>query len=650
MIIGVDVGGTFTDLVWWDGQSIRTNKTSTTPADQSRGVEDGIQPLLSGGPARSMLHGTTVATNALLERTGEPVALLTDPGFEDLIEIGRQSRPSLYDPFADRPPPLVDRAQRIAWQEQQSEKIAAQLSKQAIKDVAVSRLYSYREPEKETELARSLSEADPELRISLSHQVAAEFREYERTNTTVVNAYLGETVRNYLSQLTRKVVPKYTERMMVMRSSGGLIPPSVAARLSASILLSGPAGGVVAAAQLGESLGKAKLISFDMGGTSTDVCWIEDGRPEIHYERDIAGQVIRMPSVAVHTVGAGGGSIGWVDAGGALRVGPQSAGAVPGPACYGRGGKQPTVTDANLILGRLGTANPLARTVELDQAAAQAATVSLGKALGWSSSQVATGMIEVVETRMERALRAVSVEEGYDPRPAYLVGFGGAGGSHATALAKRLSMTGVLIPPYAGVFSALGLLLSPPRHDVSRSVLLTEADRDQLDRQTQLIFEQAQEGLAEETGTLPEQTESIVEVRYLGQAHETAIPYLIGAGWDTLSGLFHQAHHNRNGFSRPEDPIEVVTIRGAAMGKPALTWSDLPHLDPSGTKAKPAERRLVQTGGGRSEEIDVWWRPSLSPGDQLIGPAMVEEPQATTYIGPGEQGQVLPEGTLEISW
>jgi N-methylhydantoinase A len=387
------------------------------------------------------------------------------------------------------------------------------------------------------------------------------------------------------------------------------------------------------------------VISFDMGGTSTDVCRIENGRPEVAYERVIDGQTVRMPSVAVHTVGAGGGSLGWVDAGGALRVGPRSAGAAPGPACYGRGGMEPAITDAHLALGRLGTT--LAGSLRLDRGAAVAALGRLGTAAGLDGGETAAGMIEVVQATMERAIRAVSVEEGADPRRAVLVAFGGAGGLHATALARRLEMRAVVVPPHAGVFSALGLVLAPPRQDVRRSVLLGEEEASRLDQALAEVAATAGRLLSGSIGAAPVRVETVVDVRYRGQAYETPVVHEPGAGWDVLAARFHTAHRRRNGFDRTGDPIEAVTVRAVAVGTPALSWNDLPDHVPTGDPA--AGSRPVRVGG-EELEMEVWWRPGLAPGAEVRGPAAVEDLDSTTWIAPGEQAVVHPTGALVVSW
>ena len=430
----------------------------------------------------------------------------------------------------------------------------------------------------------------------------------------------------------------------VMRSTGGLIGLTAAARLPASVVLSGPAGGVVAAAALGTALGHSSLISFDMGGTSTDVCRITDGRPRVMFERPVGGLPNRMPAIAIHTVGAGGGSLAWMDPGGALRVGPRSAGAIPGPASYGRGGTEPTVTDADLIAGRLGRGTSLGGALTLDLESAQRSAAGLGDTFGLSSEDTAVGIIEVVEAHMERAIRVVSVEEGSDPRDSALMAFGGAGGMHATALARHLDMAGVIVPPHAGVFSALGLLLAPPRADSVMGVLLDSGGN--LDGAVRRVRAVAVADLSE-SGSSLDVVECAVDVRYRGQSHETSVSYEPGEGWALLAEKFHEAHFERNGFSRPGDVIEVMAVRAAATGSPPFTVEQLPQHVGGGSAQRANRVVLLSEGPG---DATVWWRPDLMVGDQVVGPAAIEEPDATTYLGPGERATVHESGALEVAW
>ncbi len=667
MTLGVDVGGTFTDLAVWDGNRLHIGKTSTT-TDQSEGVVAGARELLGDRRVSAFLHGTTVATNALLERRGARTALVTDRGFRDLIEIGRQDRPALYDSFADRAIPLVPRDGRFEVAREGREEVAADgpedraptgerdaasdgpadelltsLVSYAPEAVAVCLLYGYAHPEHEERIAELITD-HLDVPVSRSSAVSGEFREFERLSTTILNAYLTPVVERYLRSLrTRAADAGLPERLEVMRSSGGLMSVESACELPAAVLLSGPAGGVVASAELGRALDLAHVVSFDMGGTSTDVCRIDDGRPEVSYERAIDGLPCRLPSVAVHTVGAGGGSIAWVDGGGALRVGPQSAGAQPGPACYARGGTEATVTDANLVLGRIDPQGRLAGTVDLDAEAARRAVTELGERIGLGPVETALGIVRVAEEHMARAIRVVSVEEGSDPREATLVSFGGAGGLHASALARNLEMAGVVVPPYAGVFSAVGLLLSPRRTDRARSAEVDLDDPDALARLADAVAGDAREELSDSDVEVAVR----VDVRYLGQAHETPVPYEPGDDATTIAERFHVAHRQRNGFARPEDPIEIVTVRAEATAPPGLTWDRLPEVSPTGS-AHRGHREVTTTDGPVT--ADVWWRAGLAADDEVVGPAIIEEREATTFVAPGERAVVHASGALRITW
>ncbi|MDJ0923306.1 MAG: hydantoinase/oxoprolinase family protein [Acidimicrobiia bacterium] len=636
--LGADVGGTFTDLVGWDGDRLITGKVASSPEDQSIAVVAGAGALPVS--AARFLHGTTVATNALLEKKGALTALITTPGFADVIEIGRQDRPSLYDSFDDRALPLVARAHRF---EADTDTLAERL--EDIQAVAISLLYGYQDAVAEEALAAAITARRPELPVALSSSVVPEFREFERTVTTVLNAYLMPTTGRYLRRLaSRAEEARLPGDIKVMRSSGGLIPIDEAAALPASILLSGPAAGVVAAGALGEALGQSRLISFDMGGTSTDVCRIEDGRPEVLYERAVAGYPCRMPSVAIHTVGAGGGSVAWVDDGGSLRVGPQSSGAVPGPACYGKGGTEPTVTDANVVLGRIDPGGSLAGTLPIRPRLAAEAMTSIGGQLGLTATRTAQGVVAVVEEVMAGAIRAVSIEQGVDPREAVLVAFGGAGGLHATALARRLGMAGVVVPPYCGVFSALGLLLSPPRVDTAQSVLLEQGGN--LDGAISEAIETSRRRLAAD-GVAGGSSTGFADVRYRGQSHETTVPYEPGEGWKVLTERFHSTHRERNGFAREGDPVEIVTVRAESTARPLMTWADLPEVSPTGGSELPGRTVVTAAGPVESRVVN---RSGLSPGSEVLGPAIIEEREATTYLAPGERALVHDSGALEVEW
>ncbi|MYH92371.1 MAG: hydantoinase/oxoprolinase family protein [Acidimicrobiaceae bacterium] len=656
--LGVDVGGTFTDVAMWDGASMAVGKVPSTPRDQSDGVMAGARTAVRPGGRADLLHGTTVATNALLERRGARTLLVTDGGFESLIEIARQDRPSLYDPFADRSVPLADAGMRLGVDvpaaglgdelDAVAASVVAAMRNRGAEAVAVCLMYSYADPTVERALAGRLRQV-VDVPVSASAEVVAEFREYERFSTAVLNAFLSPEVSRYMGSLAARAGQSgFIDEISVMRSSGGLVSLDHASAFPASILLSGPAGGVVAAAALGELMGCHTLISFDMGGTSTDVCRVRSGRPEVTYNREIAGHACLMPSVAVHTVGAGGGSVAWADRGGALRVGPRSAGADPGPACYGRGSAEPTVTDANLVLGRLDPSAKLAGTMELRSDLARAAFERLGAALSLAPIEAALGVVAVVESHMTHAVRAVSVEQGTDPRDAALMAFGGAGGLHATALARALEMDGVIVPPYAGVFSAFGLLLSPPRADAAQTVNVTAADRERLPATARGLLAAARSQIEADSGRAAATAALIVDMRYLGQAHETSVPYTEGESWEVLCERFHRLHAERNGFARPTDPVEAVTVRAEAVGAAALRWADLPAFEPEAGDPKRGVRSVIGPTG--AAEAGVWWRPALPVGAEVAGPAIIAEGESTTYLAAGERATVHETGALRIEW
>ncbi|HSJ35860.1 MAG TPA: hydantoinase/oxoprolinase family protein [Acidimicrobiia bacterium] len=639
-VVGADVGGTFTDCVAWSDGRLTVAKVPTT-VEQSEGVVEGARRLFDGAVGEALLHGSTVATNALLERKGADTVLVTDEGFEDVLEIGRQDRPSLYDSFHDRPRPLVDRDDRLGVTGEVGD-LAERISRRAPEAVAVSLAYSFRDPAAEEAVAAAVEPLG--IPVALSHRVVGEFREYERTSTTVLNAYLWPRVAGYLERLAVST-GEVAERVQVMRSSGGLMEVDQAAGLAAALLLSGPAGGVVAAARMGQARGYGRLITLDMGGTSTDVCRIENARPEVAYERAVDGYVCRMPSVAVHTIGAGGGSVGWIDPGGSLRVGPRSAGAVPGPAAYGMGGTEATVTDAHIVLGRVDPAVRLAGSLPLDPEAALQALQELGRTADMSPNLVAAGMLEVVEAHMERAIRAVSIEQGADPRQAVLVAFGGAGGLHSSGLARRLGMKAVAIPPYAGVFSALGLLMAPPRLDGARSVLLEEGG--DLAGAMASVVDEAVRRFRSANGVQPARVESLVDMRYRGQSHEITVTVAMPADFATATADFHRLHAEMNGFARLEDPVEAVTVRAVAEGRPLLGWDDLP---PVGEGPPPTPRRRHVVFGQNRLPSDVWERATLPAGFEFAGPAVIEEEVGTTVLLPGDTAVVAADGTIEVRW
>jgi N-methylhydantoinase A len=527
-VLGVDVGGTFTDAVLIEDGKLRTAKVATA-ARQEESVLAAARAVEALDVDR-FTHGTTVATNALLERKGARTAFVTTAGFEHMLQLRRQNRAELYRLCAHHPDPLVPLERCFGVRERIGPAGVLQAldldSVPAVEAeaIAVCLLFSFRDASHERAVAAALRERFPAAHVVASHEVAPEFREYERASTTAADAYLGPSLARYLRALSTGCEAAGLPEPLVLRSSGGVATVDEAAAHASWALLSGPAGGVVGAARIAEHAGFADAIAFDMGGTSTDVCLISGGEAERSTERTIAGLPIRLPSLDVHTVGAGGGSIAWVDAGGALRVGPESAGAEPGPACYGRGGTRPTVTDANLVLGRL--PETLADGLQLDREAAERALEGL----------VAADVIEAVNAEMLRALRLVSVERGRDPSELALVAFGGAGPLHACELAESLGTTTVLVPEHAGVLSALGLAVADERRDHVRSEVRPLAE----------VRELPQEGDA--------------DLRYAGQSFELSVP--LGPA---LAERFHRAHEERYGYAEPDREVELVAIRTAEV-------------------------------------------------------------------------------------
>ncbi len=601
MRCGADTGGTFTDIVTDDGRVV---KVLSTPDDPSLAVAEGLAALAdldtpsgNGAGRPSLLaHGTTVATNALLERRGGRVALVTTAGFSDVIEIARQDRPSLYDITVDRPLALVPRELRLevggrldatGAEIEVLDPGAVPAVPGDVDSVAVCLIHADLDPGHERAVAAVLADRGFDD-VSCSSEVSPEFREYERTVTTVVNAYLRPRCRRYLRSLIG-----FAGEVLVMTSAGGLLPVGEAAELPGALLLSGPAGGVRAGAAAAASAGYADAVTFDMGGTSTDVCLVRGGSPEPAPGRVAAGLPIRLPALDIHTIGAGGGSLAGLDPGGALVVGPASAGADPGPACYGRGGTRPTVTDADLVLGRIPPGLAFGGLDALDREAADAA-------LDWAGV-TAEGVAAVVDAAMERAVRAVSVERGVDPAGLALVAFGGAGPLHACAIAEGTGIGAVVVPPRAGVLSAVGLLCSPRQRDLVRS-WRTPGDHAGIDVALAELAARAREVVANGAGDAVEVTTSI-DCRYAGQSHELTV-----AGIDD----FDDEHRRRNGYSRAGAPIEVTALRARALAAPSVDVADL--------GPPPAPRRPIE------------------------GPAVVAEPTARCGCPRGGRAGWKPTG------
>jgi N-methylhydantoinase A len=597
MRIGIDIGGTFTDFVIFDekGDTFRTFKVLSTPYDPAQAVLNGLEQL-PRDVRPGIVHGSTVATNALLERKGARTALIATRGFRDVLAIGRQVRSHIYDFFADRPPPLVpaqrclEITERVDYRGQiliplNRDEIPAliqELEAAEVESVAVSLLFSFLHPAHEARLAGSLREAG--FLVSPSNEILPEFREYERTSTTVINAYVAPIMDRYLGRLEEQLP---TSDFRIMQSNGGSIRASQARRQAVRSILSGPAGGVVGATHVARAAGFEPAITFDMGGTSTDVS-LSRGGIQVTTEAEIGGLPIRIPVIDIHTVGSGGGSIAYVDAGGALRVGPQSAGSDPGPVCYGRGGHRPTVTDANLVLGRiapdyfLGGHMPLDLAAATDALADLACQADLPPRPGLDLAQnAALGVIQVVNAHMERALRVISVERGYDPPDFTLVSFGGAGGLHACDLARGLGMCRVLIPPGASTLSAFGMLTAEVVKDYVQTVMLPgDTLYLELERRLEPITERGQKEVAAE-GIPPGRISLYPELdmRYRGQSYELTVPFSPG-----FAETFHRAHQQAYGHSQSSAPVEIVNLRLRVVGAvrpPPLPQAEIGPPDPA---------------------------------------------------------------------
>jgi N-methylhydantoinase A len=674
--VGVDTGGTFTDFVFQAGGRARVFKVASTPDDPSRAIVEGLRRAAREAGVRlrdlEVVHGTTVGTNALLERKGARAALVTTEGFEDVLVIGRQVRASLYDLGWTRPAPLIDDELRFGVRERvaadgsvveelDDEEVAAlvkKLKRGRAESVAVCLLFSFARPDHERRIERALAAGLEGVPLSVSHKILPEYREFERTSTVAINAYLQPLMGSYLGRLGVHVRAR---ALRVMQSSGGSASARAAAEEPVRTILSGPAGGVVGAMHAARTAGFENLITFDMGGTSTDVALVAGGRLRLTNEASVAGLPVAVPVLDIHTVGAGGGSIARVDAGGSLRVGPESAGAAPGPACYGRS-ELPTVTDANLVLGRFGGADLLGGEFELDEGRAVAALTALAREMGaaggreMSAVEAALGVVRVVNAGMERALRAVSVERGFDPRGCTLVTFGGAGGLHAVELARALRVPRVLVPRAPGALSALGCLRADVVKSSSRTLML-EVGVEAQDGAGELATERVErafremergarvglrrEGFAEEK----QRHERTVAARYRGQSFELEVAW---DGGRRLVERFHREHEARYGYAQSANAVEVVSARLLSSGlveklnegRPRRAAAASANAEPRGTA------RVYFDEGAR--ELAVYRREELPAGVALRTPCIVTEYSSTTLVPAGTRAAVDARGNLRI--
>ncbi len=664
LVVAIDTGGTFTDCVWSERGELRTLKVFSTPGDASQAILTGLRTIAENLQTDELLllHGTTVGTNALLERKGARVALVTTVGFEDAIEIGRQARPKLYDFFFDRTPPLVESALRFGVDERTDaqgkllctpaesdlEELRAQVAACGAEAVAVCFLFSFANAHHEQLAAQALAPLG--LPLSLSHQILPEFREYERMSTVCMNAYLQPLMARYLGNLrTQTATLAQRSRIFVMQSSGGITALATAVREPVRTVLSGPAGGVIGAAAAARRSGFDRIIAFDMGGTSTDVSLI-DRVPAPSNTAEVAGLPVGVPMLDIHTVGAGGGSIARFDAAGALRVGPESAGADPGPICYGQG-TEPTVTDANLLLGRLHPTFFLGGNFALDLKRTRSVTQQwlLAQRSNLTPEQFAAGVIRVVNATMEAAIRVVSIERGYDPREYALVAFGGAGPMHACELAAALNIPRVIVPAMPGALSAYGILVSDVVKDFSRTVLLRcqqASPLRRLESEWKKLEAAAIAAFRAEAWPGKPQLVRSADVRYRGQGFELNVPF----GKNLLQD-FHAEHQRRYGYSHPEREVEVVTVR---------VRSTLPGASSSGRNdsmtASPASSASPKRSGERHSERPrhpagappwtVFHRTSLVPGKRYRGPGIITEYSATTVASAEELFYLDTAGNL----
>ena len=669
MRVGVDVGGTFTDLIAAlpDG-TLAIRKVASTPADPSVGLFRALNALGTGDgrgakresgrdvphppslvPIDVLIHGTTVATNALLERRGARVALVTTAGFEDLLWLRRQDRASLYDLARDHPAPLVSRdhvvgatermgpgGMLVALTDREVTRVVAAVGALGAEAVAVALLFAFRHPQHEARLAAALRAALPKVPVVTSHETLPVFREYERTSTTTAEAFLRPGVSTYVSKTADLAAARAIGTLRIMTSSGGTVSPHAAAAQAAGLALSGPAGGVVGARVVGDAVGIRDLLTLDMGGTSADASLVAGGVALSEGAESVGGIPLALPAILIETVSAGGGSIAAMDEGGALRVGPRSAGAEPGPACYGRGGTEPTVTDACLVLGWLDAAQPLADAVRLDRGKAERALSALG-----DPRRQAAGIVAVATAVMARALKRVSVARGIDPRGMALLPFGGAGPLFGCALADTLGMSRVVIPPHPGVLSALGLAAAPERVELLASVHRPLADLDgaALAAAFRPLLDAASAALPGDRVTLTR----FADCRFAGQGYEVTVPAAADAA-AVLAAAFREAHRARFGHADADQPVELVNVRVVAerpvaappLGRRAGVGKATPH------------RREIVTREGSAAEAEVWPLGELPAGLTLEGPAVLAGPDATGLIEPGWRGTVHPSGAVIV--
>ncbi len=663
MIIGVDTGGTFTDLIFRDASGWRVHKLLSTPANPAEAVLAGLAAISTEAAARNIVHGSTVATNAILERKGVKTALVTNKGFEDILVIGRQNRSRLYDLAFRKEAPIVPDALRFGiegrilsdgseadpFAPDQAREIVERIVRSGAESVAVCLLFAFANPAHERAMGQLLAATG--LSVSLSHEILAEFREFERTSTTVINAYVSPKMARYITFLLDHL--NQNDALRIMQSNGGSISADTAMKESVRTILSGPAGGVVGARAIGLQAGFERLITFDMGGTSTDVSLLDHGL-SLTLETSIADYPVKTPMLDIHTVGAGGGSIASMDCGGALLVGPESAGADPGPICYGKG-ERITVTDANLFLGRLLPDQFLGRDMLLYSDRLEAPFRAMAAQLGLDPVELAEGILTIANANMERAIRVISVERGFDPREFCLFSFGGAGGLHAAFLARMLGIPQVLVPRNPGILSAIGMLMADVVKDYSQTIMRDAAAirPEELDAAFIPLEERGKnELLAEGIPKNAIRLERALDMRYQGQSYELVTPIENSAGTDTIPTVvetFHTQHEKQYGYRNATKPVEIVNVRLRAGGLP-----EKPELDPlpSGGPTPPEDALLCERPvifDGRTHVSAVWKRDALLAENTIQGPAIVVEYSSTIVLPPFAQGRVDDWGNLILT-
>ena len=670
--VTVDTGGTFSDFVHLNEQTgeISIAKIASTPDDPSRAILAGLEALLASVTEADEIgyfcHGTTVGTNALLEGKGVRTALLVTEGFRGIYPVGEQARPygtAIFDVMYDKPAPLVpsrltgEVKERIDFRgdvlrqldETALRETVRALKAQNIESIAVCLLFSFLHPEHEARVRDIVLEEIPGCSVSLSCEVLPQIREYYRLSTTVINAYLQPILARYIAQLDRRLAAAgiVTRQKYIMQSNGGMATFAAAARRAVTTVLSGPAGGVTAGVLACGMSGSANIITFDMGGTSCDVALIKDGEPLLSSRGKIEGRDLAVPMLDINTVSAGGGTVATVDRFGVLQVGPQSAGAVPGPACYGRGGEAPTITDCNLVLGYLGEDNFLGGRMRLDAGKARAAIeAAVARPLGLDVAEAAEGIVRVIDVKMEEAIKAISTMRGHDLRDFMLLAFGGAGPLHAGRIARDLGMAGVIVPLYPGVFSAIGLLMSDVKHDYIRSKLspLSEVTPADVNGMFERMVAQALEELRDDGFAADHiRIERALDMRYAGQGYEIAVPCSVQplqeAGLKQLRATFDQQHRAMFGHMAPQEPVEIVSFRVRGIG--LVPPVEMPKFKPAGTTLRDARRELRRVRfDGRELDCPVYQRERLDVGLTVAGPAVLDQFDCTTVICPGQTARV----------